>query len=224
MFLRVFGTAPDTGHLNGQPEEGILATLTKEQVIKGMQIARNIAGKYKDTGAHLDIVSAGYEAVVLAGRSWDAAQGPWIPWCIRYVKEYTRAERSKMASVVSTNYKTRPVEADASTLFVEEEGGGWEDATVDGGDLAAQIEARHDAAVRLQELTVVAERALRPQHKHLAAVLVCRRVLHAEIGGYELSNVAEATGTNRQAVHRAGQDVNAALDALLPANDTDDLV
>lgn len=194
----------------------------------GMKIVLNVARKYSDTTSHLDIIGAGNEAVVLADRSWDETKGPWVPWCIRYVKEYTRAERSKMNSVVCTNYKKRVVDSDASTLVEDAEGGGWEDTTVSPANEAAAIEARHDLKVHLTEMERIAAGALPLKHQHLAAVLVQRTIL-PDTPSLTLSAIADATGVQRQAVHRAGQAVTAALreEGMLPevSNDeTDDLL
>lgn len=194
----------------------------------GMKIVQNVARKYSDTASHMDIVGAGNEAVVLADRSWDETKGPWVPWCIRYIKEYTRAERSKMNSVVCTNYKKRVVESDASTLVEDAEGGGWEDLTVSPANEAAEIEARHDLRVHLAEMERIAAGALPLKHQHLAAVLVHRTIM-PDVPALTLSALAESTGVQRQAIHRAGQAVTAALreEGMLPevSNDeTDDLL
>lgn len=166
-------------------------------IAAGMKLAQTAAKKLyrytKGADAQADVLSAAYEAVVLAWQSWQPEKGPWEAHAYVYAAEYAKRESNKSKSVVTGSYadaKARTIQRDVVDPKV----------VMSGAVPSFERECEEAEAMRdLYERVQGAMRAMPSSQQRVAYALVESGLLRGD--DLPVKDIAATYGVSRQTIY-----------------------
>ena len=189
-----------------------------EALLAGMGYAEMVARAHRkwvrgNSDAYQDLISAGYEAVVLAWDSWSPEKANWRWWATRYANEYIDREVAKSRSVVQTGYDRRKAESDDS-IFVTNDEGVEEMMPLPSGDCPAQNYEADQMLKRISDAYHArVQKMVTAPNRPLAEAIISERLLAVEKA--TVRDLAARFGCSYQQVSNIEKKLTIDTDALL---------